>query len=254
MATRLIPARDRWAEILCLGLALILLMAGCSRAPRRVPLPIGQQPQIFSGELGSSLNREYLLYLPEEINRKKQKRWPVILYLHGGSLRGEKVERVKSYGLPRWLEKQRNFPFLVISPQCPPGQRWNDPEGLVRLLEEVCRRFPVDHSRVYLTGISMGGGGAWLLASRHPEWFAAVAPLCGPGQTSWACGLKSLPVRVYHGAKDTTIPLRRSEEMVSALKACGGQVELMVLPEAAHDLTWLYERKELFEWFLSHRK
>lgn len=232
----------------------MLFVGGCAHKSRGVPLPVGQQPETFNHNQSHSLNNSYLIYLPDQVNRQKRKIWPLILYLHGGSLRGELIERLKSYGLPRRLSQQTNFPFIVVSPQCLPGQTWSDPEALIRLLDEVESRYPVDRTRVYLTGISMGGGGAWLLASRYPERFSAVAPLCGAAQTSWACGLKSVPTRVYHGAKDTTIPLRRSQEMVNALKACQGQVELIVLPDAGHDISRLYEADDLYNWFLSHHK
>lgn len=232
----------------------LFFVTSCARKPARIPLPTGQNAQIFPAKPGRTLNSKYLLYLPEEVNQKKKQRWPLILYLHGGSLRGENIDRVKSYGLPHRLEQQKDFPFIVVSPQCSSNQTWMDPEALIQLLDEVEKRYPVDPSRVYLTGISMGGGGAWLLASRHPERFAAVAPLCGPAQTAWACGLRDLPVRVYHGKKDTTIPFRRSEEMVKALRECHGQGELILLPTAGHDLSWLYDRNEIFDWFLSHRK
>jgi predicted peptidase len=233
---------------------LLLLLGGCARKPRGIPLPLGQQTESLSSIKSLSINNQYLIYLPGQINLQKEKRWPLILYLHGSSLRGTLVDRVKTYGLPHRLAQQTDFPFIVVSPQCFPGQTWSDPEALIRLLDEVERRYPVDRTRVYLTGFSMGGGGAWLLASRYPERFAAVAPLCGAAQPSWACGLRNVPVRVYHGAKDTTIPLRRSQEMVNALQACQGQAEFIVLPDAGHDISRLYEAEDIFCWFLSHHK
>jgi predicted peptidase len=233
---------------------LLLSLNGCSRKPSGVPLPLGQRTESFNNNQSLSLNNRYLIYLPAQVNRQKKKKWPLILYLHGGSLRGDSVERVKSYGLPRRLSQQADFPFIVLSPQCLPEQTWNDPEALIRLLDEVEEHYPVDRARIYLTGISMGGGGAWLLGSRYPDRFAALAPICGAAQVSWACGLKNIPIRVYHGAKDTTIPLRRSQEMVDAVRGCHGQVELIVLPDAGHDLTRLYEADDLFTWFLSHHK
>lgn len=232
----------------------MLFVGGCAHRPRGVPLPVGQKTETFNITQSLTLNNNFLIYLPDQINRQKRKMWPLILYLHGGSLRGEPIERLKSYGLPHRLARQTDFPFIVVSPQCLPGQTWSDPEALLRLLDEVESRYPVDRTRVYLTGFSMGGGGAWLLASRYPERFAAVAPLCGAAQTSWACGLKNLPTRVYHGAKDTTIPLRRSQEMVNALKACHGQAELIVLPDAGHDISKIYESDDIFSWFLSRHK
>lgn len=228
-------------------------MASCGRRAVRVPLPTGQQPQTFAANHSTALNSQYLLYLPKNVNQRG-KLWPLILYLHGSSLRGDNIERLKAYGLPHRLATDGDFPFIVVSPQCPAGRSWDDAEALNALLDEVVRRFPVDTSRIYLSGISLGGNGAWFLGSRHPERFAAIAPLCGPAQTTWACSLKEVPVRVYHGAKDTTVPLQRSEAMVKTLKECGGDVELIVLPKAGHDLSRIYEEDELYDWFLKHRK
>jgi predicted peptidase len=232
----------------------MLFSDGCAHKLHRIPLPVGQQTETFNHLQSLTLNNNFLIYLPDQVNRQKEKKWPLILYLHGGSLRGELVERVKSYGLPRRLTQQVDFPFIVVSPQCLPGQTWSEPGALIRLLDQVESQYPVDRTRIYLTGFSMGGGGAWLLASRYPERFAAVAPLCGAAQTSWACGLKNVPTRVYHGAEDITIPLRRSQEMVNALKACEGKAELIVLPDAGHDISKLYDTDDIFNWFLSHHK
>lgn len=155
------------------------------------------------------------------------------------------------------------FPFIVISPQCPAGERWQ-PEQLIALLDRVSKKHAVDDKRVYLTGLSMGGYGSWELGIQHPERFAAIAPICGGGTTIEIRlarrvenhPLKSLPVWAFHGAKDSVVPLSESERIVDAFKAIGNEnVKLTVYPEAGHNSwTETYDNPKLCEWFLGHSK
>jgi predicted peptidase len=93
------------------------------------------------------------------------------MYLHGGSRRGNDIEKLREpgYGLPALVEKDKSFPFIVLSPQGPDGEYWTDSEALVALLDDVIKKYSVDPCRVYLTGHSMGGRGTWYLAYRHPK-------------------------------------------------------------------------------------
>jgi predicted peptidase len=113
----------------------------------------------------------------------------------------------------------------------------------------------VDPDRVYLTGLSMGGYGTWSLAAAHPERFAAIVPICGGGNPADAAKLASLPVWVFHGAKDPTVPLERSKEMVEAIKSAGGNPRFTIYPEAGHDSwTETYNNPELYQWLLEQKK
>ena len=195
---------------------------------------------------------DYLLFLPKGYEAQEQ--WPMILFLHGAGERGSNLEYVKRHGVARIVEEQQDFPFIVASPQCPRGQYWSVP-SLSALLDEVSSTYRVDPSRVYLTGLSMGGYGTWRLAAAQPHRFAAVAPICGGGNPEEACNLKDLPVWAFHGARDTVVRLSESEEMVEALKACGGNVQFTVYPEADHDSwTQTYNNPALYDWFLEHRR
>lgn len=195
---------------------------------------------------------DYLLFLPDHYRTQEQ--WPLILFLHGAGERGSNLEYVKRHGVSRILEEQPDFPFIVASPQCPRGQYWSVPL-LSALLDEVIDTYRVDPDRVYLTGISMGGYGTWRLAAAQPPQFAAIAPICGGGNPVEACNLKDLTVWAFHGARDTVVPLGESEEVVEALKACGGNVKFTVYPEADHDSwTQTYNNPELYDWFLQHRQ
>ena len=168
--------------------------------------------------------------------------------------RGDDLELLKLHGIAKVVEEQPDLPFVAISPQCPETSRWSaEVDALSALLDEVLDKYAVDENRVYLTGLSMGGFGAWQLAIHHPDRFATIVPICGGGDPSKVCALKDVPVWVFHGAQDPTVPLQRSEEMVEALKACGGDVRFTVYPDLEHDSwTRTYDNPALYEWFLQH--
>ncbi|MGF2035872.1 MAG: prolyl oligopeptidase family serine peptidase [Nostoc sp. CmiVER01] len=219
-------------------------------------------------QVSSTDSYNYLLFLPNGVhadaddvydglrlrNETQQLLLPTILFLHGAGQRGSNLDDVKKYGVPKIVEQQADFPFIVISPQCPRGEYWNV-ERLSTFLDQVIASYPVDPDRVYLTGLSMGGYGTWHLAAAQPERFAAIAPICGGGNPQAARNLKNLPVWAFHGAKDNVVPLSESEIMVSALKACDGYVKFTVYPEAQHDSwTQTYNNPELYKWFLHHQR
>ena len=97
----------------------------------------------------------YLLFLPADYSKSSPKKWPLMLFLHGAGERGTNIWKVAAHGPPKNLDKNPNFPFILVSPQCPEGSIWS-PEPLLALLDEVTQNYSVDHSRVYLTGLSMG--------------------------------------------------------------------------------------------------
>ena len=116
-------------------------------------------------------------------------------------------------------------------------------------------KYPIDPDRVYLTGLSMGGFGSWMLAMEHPGRFAAAVPICGGGDPRDVARIKDLPIWVFHGGKDPTVPLARSEAMVDALRKIGGRVKLTVYPDAGHDSwTATYENEDLYAWLLQQRR
>lgn len=217
----------------------------------------------FKGRLTRTVSLNYLLFLPRDYGRRRTERWPLILFLHGAGERGTDLAKVKVHGPPKLVASRPDFPFIVVSPQCPEHQIW-DSDALLALLDHVLGRYRVDPSRVYLTGLSMGGYGTWALGLRAPERFAAIAPICGggdvlpvhlgPNETNPA--LRTLAVWAFHGAKDPVVPLHESERMVEALRRVGcKEVKLTVYPEAGHDAwTATYANPELYDWFLQHRR
>jgi predicted peptidase len=202
-------------------------------------------------ETKSPLN--YLFFLPAAYGQKEQK-WPLLLFLHGAGERGDDLELVKKHGPPKLVEKQKDFQFVVASPQCPAGKRW-DAAQLIQLVDHLVAKHQIDASRIYVTGLSMGGGGAWALTAANPLRFAACAPICGGGDVTTAKQLASTPLWVFHGAKDTPASLERSKQMVEAVQAGGGNIKLTVYPEAGHDAwTETYNNPEFYKWLLSHQR
>jgi predicted esterase len=181
-------------------------------------------------------------------------RWPMILFLHGAGERGRTLGSVRKVGLPRLLEARKDFPFVVVVPQCPPNEWWF-PAPLLDILDTVQSKYRVDTNRVYLTGLSMGGFGTWALLAESAGRFAAAAPICGGGDPSECERFSQVPVWVFHGAKDSTVPLVRSEEMVKALEKLGATVSLTIYPDAGHN-SWdeTYKNEHLYEWFLANRR
>jgi predicted peptidase len=222
-----------------------------------------QTAQTLKRRVTQTVDLKYLLFLPKGYNRKSPDRWPLIFFLHGAGERGTNLAKVKVHGPPKIVASQPDFPFIVVSPQCPDSQVW-DPAALLTLLDDVIRRHRVNTNRIYLTGLSMGGYGTWRLGLTHPERFAAMAPICGGGDVIDALlpgekqevAIKTLGVWVFHGAKDPVVPVVESERMVAALRKAGcSDIKLTVYPDADHD-SWTesYANQALYDWFLQHER
>jgi len=240
-------------RLICVIVAVAL---GCPGAwGERTAMGANQSEKKLNQQVTKTVQCDYLLYLPPGYGEKEQK-WPLIMFLHGAGERGDNLELVKKHGPPKLIEQGKDFPFIIVSPQCPRGIWWPEKlDTLVALLDEIESKYAVDADRVYLTGLSMGGFGTWSLACRHPQRFAAVAPICGGGQWFLANRLKNVPVWAFHGARDRVVPLDQSKSMVEAVKRAGGDAKLTVYPEAQHDSwTATYDNPKLYEWFLSHRR
>jgi predicted peptidase len=209
-----------------------------------------------------SASVKYLLFEPKGYEGSS-KRWPLILFLHGAGERGQDVWKVATHGPPKNVAQDPDFPFVVVSPQCPEGEVWSN-DILLGLLDEMIGSLKVDSRHVYLTGLSMGGYGTWNLGLRHPEKFAAIVPICGGGElidvllatSERSQALKSMGIWAFHGAKDPIVPVDESQRMIDLLKKHGAQdVRLTVYPEAGHDSwTEAYKNPELYTWLLSHER
>lgn len=178
----------------------------------------------------------------------------MILYLHGRSIRGNDLNMVKRYGPPAFLDKRPDFPFVVVSPQLPEAS-W-PADSLIQLVDEMASKYRVDKDRIYLTGVSMGGGGIWYLAARDQEKFAAMAPICGNCDASMAPRLDNIPIWAFHGAQDKVTPLGPHQRLVDAVIKAGGNAKMTVIPDGTHGniIYPTYQRQDLYDWFLTHSR
>ena len=231
-----------------LGMIIGILVMPASRA---VAGDAGQQkPAAMDRTI--KVTMKYLIYLPKDYNQKAA--WPLMLFLHGSGERGDDLDLVKKHGPPKLIEAGKQFPFIVVSPQCPKGKSW-EPYELTALLDEIGEKYKVDQDRIYVTGLSMGGFGTWSLASHSPNRFAAIVPICGGGDPSRIKRIVHIPVWVFHGAKDPAVPLEMAQKMVDAVKKNGGNPKFTIYPEAGHDSwTAAYNTPELYEWLLQQKR
>jgi predicted peptidase len=204
----------------------------------------------------------FLLYVPRAY--QPDQAWPLLLFLHGSGEGGNDVELVRREGLPKLLEHNPDFPFIVISPQNPKDVPWaDDLRELNALIDHVQAEYHIDPKRISITGLSMGGYGTWQLASRYPQRFAALVPIAGgydyynPGVPPRnICALKDVPVWVFHGEKDEIVELSRAQPLVEALQQCGGNVTFTLYPDADHRATWerAYADPELYRWLAEQKR
>lgn len=196
----------------------------------------------------------YQLYLPEGYNNDTLARWPLMLFLHGSGESGPDINKVKVHGPPKLVADGKKFPFIIVSPQSPVPNGW-DIETLYLLLQHIKNKYRVNEKKVYTTGLSMGGFGTWALAMKYPDEFAAIAPICGGGDTSNAWTLRNIAVWCFHGAKDDVVPLIGSENMVKAAKRFNNNIRFTIYRDASHN-SWdvTYNNDSLYTWLLAQNK
>jgi predicted peptidase len=235
--------RKSWLLTIC------LLSASPSLADD-APRPGSLTPAKLERQIVAEL--DYLLYLPDDYEQHES--WPLLLFLHGAGERGADLELVKVHGPPKLIAAGQEFPMIVVSPQCPERQRWQA-VTLGALLDEVVEKYRVDKDRIYVTGLSMGGFGTWALAAYSPDRFAAIAPICGGGETFWTREMLEVPVWAFHGDEDEDVPVERTEQMIAALQRRGAEPRMTIYPGVDHDSwTQTYANPELYEWLLQHRR
>lgn len=212
---------------------------------------------VFKGEDGDELN--CWLLKPEKV--EEGKKYPLVLALHG---RGGHTTAADVLGT---AEMRQKYPAFVLAPAVSRAQVWGVPEGLRLLrgkqmlsvalaaLEQVQEKYPIDASRIYVTGQSMGGFGSFGAMAMAPETFAAGVPICGGWTTEDAEKLKGTPIWAFHGSADKTVPPERSREMIEAIKKAGGSPKYTEYPGVGHG-SWVktYESPETWEWMFSQKK
>ena len=198
-------------------------------------------------------NFGYVKYLPKDYDVSRK--YPLVIFLHGAGERGDDLDVANRHGFMTHVrESGTEYPFLFVAPQCPQGKYWGCyTESLLAFIDFVCESLPVDRDRIYLTGLSMGGTGTWMLAMADPERFAAIAPICGSGIYWYGGALVNTPIMVYHGDCDDIVPLQDSIEMIRSVNKRGGNAQIKILYGVGHN-AWdaAYQGDELYTWLLSN--
>ncbi|CAN5283203.1 prolyl oligopeptidase family serine peptidase [soil metagenome] len=226
----------------------------------------------------------YQVYVP--VDYMPDREWPVALFLHGSGERGDDGTKQTNAGIgPAIRNDRKRFPLIVVMPQTRENTRWNGAmaKQAMQALDASILEFHGDPQRIYLTGMSMGGQGTWLLAAAHPHRFAAMAPICGflrlkndddvvdpvadkllvadfpelladNPSAAMARRIGGTPAWIFHGADDDLVPVHNAQRMAAAMRAVGGEVRYSEYPGVNHG-SWdrAYAEPELVSWLLSHR-
>ena len=251
----------------------VMLCIGRMAAAQRVETGFLNRTVVVDG-----VTHLYQVYVPRDYSASRA--WPIILALHGAGERGQDGLVQTEVGLGRAIRRHADrFPSIVVFPQRPLDVTWQGPGAAVALaaLDQSKKEFNTDPSRVYLTGLSMGGNGAWYLAYQNPDQFAAVVVVCGfasertgtsgSGYAAIASGsegdpfagvakrVAKLPIWMFHGDADKAVPVDESRKMEAALKVIGANVRYTELPGVGHN-AWdpAYDSAELASWLFQQRR
>ncbi len=206
----------------------------------------------YDGFWADTASGDALVTLPEGYDADDRE-WPLLIFLHGAGERGSDLSLVGIHGPLKERREGRDLPFVIVAPQVSEGGRWSVGR-VAATLDAAIAAYRIDESRVYLTGLSMGGFGTWEAIEHMPERFAAAVPVCGGGNPIGLAEARDVPVWAFHGDADPVVPLAASAVMVNALEASGGQVQFTVYPGVGHDSwTETYANPEVYEWLLSHQ-
>lgn len=233
-------------------LSVLALVAG-SPAQAADELPQGFHERVLKED---GEKHEYVVFVPNDYT--PDRRWPLILFLHGAGERGDDNRLQLQVGLgPFVKERAETFPYIVVFPQADKeGRRVTDwyadnPDGqrALQILEAVENEYNVNPDRRILTGWSMGGYGTWSLAAATPDKWAGIVPISGGGKTDWAEKLTDVPVWAFHGAEDKIVPVKESRAMVEAVREAGGDPRYSEIPDAGHDI-WkiVYGGEAFYAW------
>lgn len=247
----------------------------CVRTIRKLIIKVRDVPPGAAFRATEPCVREgfnYRFHAPARLEPGKT--YPLVLLLHGAGERGDDNRSQLKWGadeIVKWFQT-KGEEFYFVAGQVPDGRKWVEVdwsakshampvepsvsmEGLIGLVEDLFRTAAIDRSRVYVTGISMGGYGTWDLVSRKPEWFAAAMPICGGGDPAQAERIKDVPIWAFHGDADTAVPVCRSRAMTSALWAIGGKVRYREYYGYGHNV-WsaTYADAAVMDWFFSKCK
>ena len=225
------------------------------------------QAHVFRNARGQTL--PYRLFVPAGYDAAKK--YPLVLWLHGGGGRGSdnvgQLAEGNAPGVKAWAkpENQARFPSFVVAPQCPRGAMWtsignaveiSDPLRLVvELLAQLSKDFSIDADRLYVAGQSMGGFATWALLAAYPDRFAAAVPVCGGGDERHAPRLARVPIWAFHGELDEAVSVERSRRMVAAVRRAGGKPRYTEYKGVGH-FVWhqAFAEAELLPWVFAQTR
>jgi len=216
----------------------------------------------------------YRIMYPENLDDTKK--YPLVIFLHGSGERGNDNESQLKWGSELFTQplNRKDFPAIVLFPQCPENQYWapinsrqdgfsyvnskhpTEPmQLLIRLISEIKKSKFADKKRIYVMGLSMGGMGTYDLICRYPKTFAAAIPICGGVSLERLKKVRKLPIRIYHGAEDNVVSPEHSRNAYIELKANGAQnVEIAIFPGVNHN-SWTptFQTEDLLSWLFSNK-
>lgn len=212
--------------------------------------------QEIKTELNKEIRRQekisYILDYPQNAKGNV----PLIVFLHGSGERGNDLEKVKAHS-PFTYKNLIKEPVAILAPQCPENTWW-DTVTVYHLIKEIQAKHKIDDSRIYLTGLSMGGWGTLKLAMEHPEMFAAVVSVCAPTDRVMYANIhqyKNLNMKIFHGGMDDVVLPENAFNFYQKLHPINPTAELTIFPNDNHN-SWdsTYSNPKLYEWMLSKRK
>lgn len=202
------------------------------------------------------LSDTYNFLLHKPANKDNQIK-PVILFLHGRSLSGNNLNKVKKYGIiDDILHRGRNVDAYVIAPQVPYGQSWSPPK-LKAIMDYVHSNYPTDKCRVYVVGMSLGGYGTMDYVGTYPEEVAAAMAMCGGGNVNMAESLAKVPLWIMHGKKDAAVPHAESEKVYNAIQSCCEMnlTRFSSFPNYGHgEFARVFYAKQMYDWLYQFEK
>ena len=206
----------------------------------------------------NSIDIDYLIYKPDSYEKNSEDRYPLIVFLHGGSVEENAFETLKEKGVNQYLADGNELESVVV---CPlhhyPEKFWNE-QTVMSIIKSAISSYRIDVHKINLMGVSRGGYAAWRLAIEHPDFWSSCVVAGGAGAPFvYAFRIPTLPVWAFHGAKDEIVPISVTENMVKQLKSLGSHVKFTVVPEGGHDsICWdeAFLDPSVYEWILQQRR
>jgi predicted peptidase len=234
---------------------------------------IAQQMSLFDKLLYVSKGDTLPYRLLKPVSPESMETFPLVIFLHGAGERGTDNE-VQIKHITELFTDPKNrgkYPCYVVAPQCPKNQMWTRSEGpkndvdipkkpplpmemVIQLIEKLSQEFPIDQTRIYITGLSMGGYGTWDLLARFPDKFAAAVPICGGGAPNTVARFKHVPIWAFHGALDKIVQPQESRQMIDALRKGGAVPGYTEYPDVEHN-SWVqaYKEPHLLHWLFKQK-